>query len=696
MAGSGLDRLAHDVRRSGILAGSIVAAYLVVCLSPFSVDVRVRLAAVIFVLPMAAAVATADMARRGIRGLEQRMWTLFELAFASFLAAWIYRAFVVARTGGYPATGSFEDLAILVGFLLLIPAAIILSGGAKLTPMQWLRGILDMAATLLLVGALSYWLIFIPLRSGQAGAVVPRDVAVMMYPLLAIGLVAFIAGFSRARRTPWGLLLLGGLGVGAIAAIAIGIALGGPIGYVAGTPSTAMADAVIMCAFALFALAGVARQDPTYADAPTPPPLGDAPALTGVAVSLLGLGGVPLLVWLAISAPTTVSSMFFGFMASTLAVLLIGRNITVILENAKLTEAPLAAQRYQAVIESSPVAIVVMDLDGRVLFANEACVRLMEADSAHDLIGRNRLEFVDPDSDDPVVEAVVMGFAREVGRAPAEHPAAPLPVTGPARTLKGTRVWVERTLRQISYEGNPAVLLQLVDVSAKIAAERASEAYQARLGALAADLLATEERDGRRFAEALHDDVSQPLALARINLKAGAADGSVEGHYAHEALRFVEMAIARARSLTSQMSPPLLDDLGLRKALEWLGEEFERTYSLHVTITGDVDERALDEEANSALLRTTRELLHNVVKHACVDRAEVHLEQADGFVSVTVSDEGTGLPSELDVSATSQGFGLLSIQERLPRLGGDFEIGPGPHGGVRATARLPLEPSPAR
>ncbi len=686
--------IANDVRRAGFAGALLVATFLACYLSPLPTEARVRLGALIFLLPVVAAGVSSDRARRRSHGAEGPMWLLMELSASAFLAGWIYRGYVVFTTGDYPPTGSFEDIAILAGYALLLPSAILISGGARLSRIQWLRAILDMAAAFLIAGALAYWLFFLPLVSQEPSAPLFAEVALAAYPILSLGLVAFVAGFGRATRTPWGRLMLAGYLAGMIATTAIIVALGSEGGYHAGSLTTGLADALVMATFLLFALAGVARVSPAYASAPTPPPLGETPAWTGVVVSLLALATVPALIWLAISAPTPQAAMGFAIAATALAAVLVARNVTVIVENARLVEGSHAAERYQAVIESSPVAILVLDLAGRILFANAAAVRVLEAPSAHDLIGMERARFADPDEIASETGVDTGSAARDAaGRMPFSL-LTPTPagqtVTASILTLTGRRLWVERTLREISYEGSPAVLSQLIDITDRVEAERRSAEYQSRLGALAADLLAHEEAEQRRFAEALHDDIGQPLALARMHLSSE-INKTGGGTHAQESLRFLDMAIARTRSLTAQISPPFLDDLGLRQALEWLAEQFETQYGLSVRVLGDLDDSRLDEQARSALFRTARELLHNVVKHAAVDQATLEMSQDEEFVQISVVDEGRGLPDEPPDAAGQKGFGLLSIRERLPRLGGGFEIEPCPGGGVRASAWLPVD-----
>jgi signal transduction histidine kinase len=244
-------------------------------------------------------------------------------------------------------------------------------------------------------------------------------------------------------------------------------------------------------------------------------------------------------------------------------------------------------------------------------------------------------------------------------------------------------------------ETNPEGLAAVFgDITQRGIAQDPQSACEGQCSISRTGVSAAQNRERRRLADDLHDHVSQPLAVARMRLLAGMAEASVEGEYAAEALELLDTAIARTRGLMSRMSPPFLDDVGLRKALEWLAVDFEGRYALETTVTGEIDESVLSEEGRSTLYRTARELLHNVVKHACVNRAEVLLAQEGGFITLTVMDNGAGLSEEIEQLTLGNGFGLRSIKGRLPRLGGDFELASSPEGGTIATAKLPAREIP--
>jgi signal transduction histidine kinase len=130
-----------------------------------------------------------------------------------------------------------------------------------------------------------------------------------------------------------------------------------------------------------------------------------------------------------------------------------------------------------------------------------------------------------------------------------------------------------------------------------------------------------------------------------------------------------------ARSLSYQLSPPVLHELGLIPALEWLGEEMKRLYRFDVKVENDSHDKSLDERTRVILFRAVRELLVNVAKHAGVHRAQVRIRRKGDQIIVRVEDHGVGFdPKVVHDPKKTRGLGLFSIRERLDYLGGSMEI----------------------
>ena len=217
---------------------------------------------------------------------------------------------------------------------------------------------------------------------------------------------------------------------------------------------------------------------------------------------------------------------------------------------------------------------------------------------------------------------------------------------------------------------------------------------QERLRALATELALAEERERRRIAAELHDRTIQSLGMSRIKMGALLkSEGRAEREeLSRDLLHLIEGAIHDTRSLIFELSPPILYELGLEPAVEWLVERLEEREGITGTFQGDRVAKPLAQDLQVALFQAVRELLENVGKHARATRFEVALARDGQRISVRIEDDGVGFdPTVLSASSPPvRGYGLFSIRERLGLLGGKLEIESNPGAGTRVLLSAPL------
>jgi signal transduction histidine kinase len=220
-----------------------------------------------------------------------------------------------------------------------------------------------------------------------------------------------------------------------------------------------------------------------------------------------------------------------------------------------------------------------------------------------------------------------------------------------------------------------------------------------QLRALTSELTLAEQRERRRLAEVLHDGLQQLLLAARLRM-VEVEDGAVpvRREAAEAVIALLEEAMETSRSLTLELSPPILYTGGLLPALQWLARWMGQTHHLAVTLQGGGGERAhLEESTTVLLLQSVRESLFNVVKHAQVATARITLEVQGPALFIQIADDGAGFdPAALrGAGGPSDGFGLFSVRERLELLGGRLEIHSAPGQGTRVGLVVPLHPRQA-
>jgi signal transduction histidine kinase/CheY-like chemotaxis protein len=227
-------------------------------------------------------------------------------------------------------------------------------------------------------------------------------------------------------------------------------------------------------------------------------------------------------------------------------------------------------------------------------------------------------------------------------------------------------------------------------------AQRALETKASQLQILAAELVRSEERERKRIAQLLHDQLQQILAAALYGLEGfrGARRGAAVHENIASMSQLLKESMRISRSLTSELSHPALSEPDLREALTWIAGWMKEKYGLTVELKISRAVILEAEEKRITLLQAVRELLFNVVKHAGVKTARLTLSTTtDGRALISVSDKGAGF----DVARISAmesgtgGIGLFRIRERLSLAGGGLEYASTPGKGSRFTVWVPAQ-----
>lgn len=232
------------------------------------------------------------------------------------------------------------------------------------------------------------------------------------------------------------------------------------------------------------------------------------------------------------------------------------------------------------------------------------------------------------------------------------------------------------------------------DVTEQRQAEEKLMTYQKQLRSLASQLSLAEERERRRIATELHDRVGQALAISKIRLGLikEALHSTEFGPALEEVRKFIESAIQDTRTLIFKISSPILYELGLESALEWLVEQVQKQHGITCSFDDDGQLKPLDDDIRVLLFQAVNELLINVVKHANATHARVLSRKTGHCIQISVVDDGAGFnPSDIDFrSGQKGGFGLFSIRERLNYVEGRIEINSSPGKGTEVTLIAPL------
>jgi len=205
-----------------------------------------------------------------------------------------------------------------------------------------------------------------------------------------------------------------------------------------------------------------------------------------------------------------------------------------------------------------------------------------------------------------------------------------------------------------------------------------------------------EERERRRLAGILHDDIQQLMAGAKFHL--GILARRIKGdaaasEKAKNLNSILKEAMEKSRSLSHELSPALLHQNDLGEMLRWLSDHVETRQGLAVeVVSGRV--RLGSDALKLFFYKAVQELLFNVAKHAAVDRACIRVRRRGRYVCVLISDRGRGFDPK--AISGSGGFGLSSICERVRLLGGRMRIQSAVGAGSRFVIAVPVsEPAPS-
>ncbi len=262
-----------------------------------------------------------------------------------------------------------------------------------------------------------------------------------------------------------------------------------------------------------------------------------------------------------------------------------------------------------------------------------------------------------------------------------------------------TNTWGWHLTTTIPLRNAEGEIIGVVGVSRDISAhKRMEEALRETLvhQKVARQLLDSQEQERQRIAGELHDDLGQNLLIVKNKLMyalRAATNQQDPTQKIEEAMGMVTQALQDVRTISHNLRPHQLDELGLEICLEGLARRLGQSSHLEVTCAVTRLELPIPPEAAINLYRITQESLSNVLKHAGATRVALSLAMSEGCVQLRVEDDGKGFDTGpfLHGARSEEGFGLKVMSERARMLGGVLEVDSTPGQGTRLTVTLPAE-----
>jgi PAS domain S-box-containing protein len=344
-------------------------------------------------------------------------------------------------------------------------------------------------------------------------------------------------------------------------------------------------------------------------------------------------------------------------------------------------------KRFRKIFVEAAISIYLVDMDGQLLDANPAFLKMLGYEK-DEIVGKSFKDLLH--REDARISARLF---KELWDGKRDS------YSKENRYLhKDNRVvWGEATVSMLRDAGGlpQFAIAMIADITDRKKAEEDIRTYQGQLQSLASLLSLTEERERRRLATDLHDHIGQALAISKIKL--GVLQKSIiaadQAKPLGEVRELIEQMIQDTRSLTFELSLPVLYELGFEAAVEWYAKHVRSQHGIMVDVQKDMLPIPMDDEIKVLLFRSVRELMINIVKHAQARNARVTIRREGGDVNIEVEDDGVGIQDVLrDPKLRSNGgFGLFSIRERLHYLGGRVQVESGDGQGTRITLMVPLQ-----
>ncbi|MFC1845228.1 sensor histidine kinase [Thermodesulfobacteriota bacterium] len=204
---------------------------------------------------------------------------------------------------------------------------------------------------------------------------------------------------------------------------------------------------------------------------------------------------------------------------------------------------------------------------------------------------------------------------------------------------------------------------------------------ESRLHRLSSDLFSVQENERKRVSLELHDELGQSMAALKMQVgsiarRLGSVSTEELGAVCRDMRDNINQIIENVRRLAKDLSPVVLDDLGLQAAIEYLVNNFLKIYNVKINYKYTEINHLFNEDSQRIIYRILQEALNNIGKHAEAKNVSLIIEKINGAVQFTVRDNGKGfnVRKTLDKKDTDRGMGLEAMSERVRILGGKINI----------------------
>lgn len=345
-------------------------------------------------------------------------------------------------------------------------------------------------------------------------------------------------------------------------------------------------------------------------------------------------------------------------------------------------------ESYRFLVENANDIIYKADSTGHFTFFNPIAVKATKY-SEQELTGKHFTELMRQDYRKKAEKFYVLQYMKKIPSTYYEFPMI---------TKDGEEVWLGQQV-QLIIEANETLGVHAIarDITARKRAEKALKESREKLRFLSSHLLTVQEKEQRRISLELHDDLGQSLAVLKLHLqsihdKMPQDNRTIKKDLA-SSLNSVDQIIESVRRLSRDLSPSILEDLGLSAALRWLVREFKERFKIKFTTSIPEIDNLFPREGQTLIYRVFQEAFTNIGKHAQANNVSVVIKKEERSVSFLVKDDGIGFDVEKQdvLDHTEKGMGLSAMDERVRMLGGQLEVSSQGNQGTSISFIIPIE-----
>ena len=343
--------------------------------------------------------------------------------------------------------------------------------------------------------------------------------------------------------------------------------------------------------------------------------------------------------------------------------------------------------RFASFMRHAPGTAVMRDFKGRYIFANETWERLRHL-TRQDWEGKTIAEVWPPHMAAKFYE----GDLKVIAQGKTVQTIEEIPQED------GIHNWLVTKFPIPDQDGRPALIGAVgLDITMRRRAEEALRESEQRLRFLTSQLLSAQERERKRISMELHDELGQSLAVLKLQIRAierGLGDDQQDlKAECVELLLYLDGVIDDIRRLSRDLSPAILEDLGLQSALQYLINGFSKHYTVSQAFEVEDLDQLFPAEGQIIIYRIFQECLTNISKHADATEVFIAVKEYDGLISLMIEDNGAGFDPAVVLArrASGRGLGLAALDERARMLGGTLEIRSQPGAGTMMTCIIPVD-----